>query len=161
MARAASREIHSPDYVDHSNDGAMDFSEVASYNTLSRGGHIEPITEREWKTAEEAMAFMEEPLTIEIHVSSDKNAPPAVPAGVQGKLVWFLRGTKIRNVPRKYVEVLARSQSTAYKTQQVRDPNADEQMQTLRSTSQDYSFSVLHDPNPKGRQWLERVTREG
>lgn len=155
-----SREMHSPDYLDNSDDGAVDFAHC-SVSTLARGGIIESANEREFKNAAEMEAFMSEPLTISIHTSSDKNSPPAVFVGVNGQHVWFRRGSRIKNVPRRFVEVLARSQSTSYRTQQKRDPNEDEQMTTLRTTSQDYAFSVLHDPNPKGRQWLERVSREG
>jgi uncharacterized protein (DUF2342 family) len=160
MGRTATRELEAADFLNKEHDGAVDFAQAAAVNLVA-GGQIEPITEREWKDQAEAVAFMQEPLTIHIHTSSDKNAPPAAMAGVNGRTVWFRRGTTYKNVPRCFVESLLRSQSTTYRTQQVRDPNADEQMQTMRTTSMDYPFSVVHDPNPKGKRWLERVMREG
>lgn len=156
----ARRELEAEAMVNHDYDGAVDFAQAAAVN-LMVGGHIERVTEREWRDSEEAVRFMNEPLTIHIHTTQDKNAPPAVMAGVNGKQVWFRRGVDYKNVPRCFVEALARSQSATYRTQQVRDPNEDEQMKTMRTTSMDYPFSVLHDPNPKGKRWLERVMREG
>lgn len=157
---ATRRETEAADLLNNDYDGAVDFSQAASVNLVA-GGQIEPITEREWKDQAEAIAFMQERLTITIHTTNDKNAPPAAYAGVNGQGVWFRRGTTYKNVPRCFVESLARSQSATYRTQQVRDPNADEQMQTMRTSSMDYPFAVLHDPNPKGKRWLERVMREG
>ena len=159
MARGAqNRELHSPDFTDHEDDGAVDFAHCTQGVML---GEITPVGAREFQTAAEMEAFLAEPMTISIHTSSDKNAPQAVFVGVNGQQVWFRRGSRVKNVPRRIVEVMARSQSTRYKTQQARNPNDDEQMQTLRTTSEDYGFSVISDPNPKGRQWLERVSREG
>lgn len=158
MARGQARELHSPDFVDDTDDGAVDFAHCMQGALTA---DIPVVSVREFQDAVEMEKFMSEPLTISIHTSSDKNAPPAVFVGVNGQQAWFRRGTRVKGVPRRMVEVMARSQSTTYRTQQVRNPNDDEQMQTLRTTSSDYGFSVIHDPNPKGAQWLARVTREG
>lgn len=162
MARA---QAHSTDYMDTATEALQEpsgisFEACASAN-YAFGAKIETITEREWKTQEEAEAFYNQRLDIEVNQTNDKNAPPFAEAGVNGHMVWFPRGVRINNVPRKFVEALARSQDTAYKTMQVRDPNADNQMKTLRTRATAYGFSVLRDPSPKGRAWLERVMREG
>ncbi len=161
MARAS----HSTDHLDTATEilqepSGVSFESCASAN-YAFGSKIEPITEREWKNAEEAEKFYNERLDIEVNQTNDKNAPPFAEAGVNGHMVWFPRGVRINGVPRKFVEALARSQDTTFKTQQVRDPNADNQMQTLRNRATCYGFSVLRDPNPRGRAWLERVMREG
>lgn len=162
MARAAA---HSTDHLDTATEilsepSGISFDQCASAN-YAFGAKVETITEREWKNQEEAEKFYNERLDIEVNQTNDKNAPPFAEAGVNGHMVWFPRGVRINGVPRKFVEALARSQETAYRTSQVRDPNADNQMQTTRTRATCYGFSVLRDPNPKGRVWLERVMREG
>ena len=79
MGRTATRELEAADFLNKEHDGAVDFAQAAAVNLVA-GGQIEPITEREWKDQAEAVAFMQEPLTIHIHTSSDKNAPPAAMA---------------------------------------------------------------------------------
>jgi hypothetical protein len=165
MARA---QAHSTDHLNsrESDVGFADapsgisFEACASAN-YAFGAKIETITEREWKTAEEAEAFYNERLDIEVHQTNDKNAPLFAEAGVNGHMVWFPRNTRINGVPRKFVEAMARSQDVTYRTQQVSNPSADDQMKTMRSRASCYGFSVLRDPNPRGRVWLERVMREG
>lgn len=161
MPRGIPNAAHSSDYVSDGLQGVVDWKQIRS----SGGGlnHLEVISknDREFGDDEVAYAaFMEEPVVIEVHDSADKNAPPAVFVAVNGEGVWLKRRTKIR-IPRKFAEVLARSQSMAIKTMQTSDPESVDAMRTMRTTSQDYAFSVLHDPNPRGRAWLERVTREG
>lgn len=164
MARAQS---HSTDHLDSgisdvafADTPGVTFESCASAN-YAYGSKVEPITEREWKTAEEAERFYNERLDIEVHQTNDKNAPLFAEAGVNGHMVWFPRGVAVRGVPRKFVESLARSQDRTYKTMQVSNPNADDQMRTTTSKASCYGFSVLRDPNPRGRSWLERVMREG
>jgi hypothetical protein len=159
MARGPQREAHSPDYINNEGDG-----DVLDFANLKWGGasaaDISIVSEREFKDAAEYAAFMADPIIITLHTTTDKNAPPSVYAAVQGDGGWLPRGKKIR-VPRSIVEVLARSQVTAFKTTQNNNMAADEAMDTTRSTAQDYAFSVLHDPNPKGVPWLRRVMHEG
>ena len=151
------REIHSPDFIDHSEDGVLDFDTIRVSGLP--GGDIQMMSEREFKDGIEYEAFMAEQLIVTIHTSSDKNAPKAVFVGVNGEGGWLPRGPKVR-LARRFVERLARSQATSFRTQQNNDMNRDEAMDTMRSTAQDYSFSVLKDPNPKGEGWLRRVSAE-
>lgn len=165
MAKA--KELHAPDFVDAGAANEIDF-ETAHINTL-QGAVIVPgaeAAEREWGKANDMAAaekFMQDKLTLEVHTSTDPNAPPLAPVGVNGRLVWFVRGMRYKNVPRCYVEILARSQSRRFqKSEQVRDPSADVQMRTMSRQAHDYPFSVSHDPaGARGQQWLERVIREG
>lgn len=154
MARGQ-REIHSSDYVDAGPREPLD------WRVLRNGSpQVETITEREFKTVEEAEAFMAELVDIEVHRSTDPNASPQVPVGVNGDKLWLPRGTPVR-LPRKFVEVLARSQEASFRTDTNPDPQADEGKIIRRTNGQSFPFSVLRDPNPRGRAWLERVTREG
>lgn len=161
MAKAT----HSTDHLDTATEvltepSGINFDACASAN-YAFGGKIELVSEREWKTAEEAERFYNERLDIEINQTSDRNAPLFAEVGVNGHMVWFPRGTRINHVPRKFVEALARSQDHSYRTIQEKNPDADNQMRTTRVRATAYGFSVLRDPNPKGRAWLERVMREG
>jgi hypothetical protein len=103
---------------------------------------------------------MHEPVVIRIHSTRDKNDPPLVYVGVNGDSRWLDREVNIR-VPRKLVERLAQAQEMTLSTREVNDPLADNMMRTVKRTAASYSFSVLHDPNPNGRRWLARITREG
>lgn len=122
---------------------------------------VEIITDREFKAteADAYTKFMQDLLIIEIHRSTDRNAPTHALVGVNGEQVWLPRGRKIR-VPRYFVERLARSRPRAYKTEDNPDPRADIAKRTVRESGMDYPFNVLQDPSPKGRVWLERIVRE-
>ncbi|MEY3252290.1 MAG: hypothetical protein RL227_1263 [Pseudomonadota bacterium] len=158
---------HSTDHLDTRADDVtfaerpgLSFDDCASAN-YSFGSKIELVSEREWKTAEEAERFYSERLDIEIHQTGDRNAPIFAEVGINGHMVWFPRGQRINNVPRRFVESLARSQDHTFRSVHERNPDVDSQMKTLRTRSTAYGLSILRDPNPKGREWLERVVREG
>jgi hypothetical protein len=122
-----------------------------------------------------ALAFMEEPLTIRIEQSDEENAPVAVECWVNGKGAEVLnpitgKFDEINCLPiggpiitkRKYVEVLARSRSDRVVATEVDNrPAANKdgwkvERRSLRKTL----FSVIHDPNPKGHEWLTRLYAE-
>jgi hypothetical protein len=136
-------------------DGVEDYSKFR----VMTDNQVEVITEREFKETQEVMQFMQDLLVIEIHRSSDQNAPTHALVGVNGEQVWLPRGRKLR-VPRYFVERLARSRPRDYKTEDNPDPRADIAKRTTRQTGMDYPFNVLQDPNPRGRVWLERVIKE-
>ena len=152
------RQVHSPDLQARELDGVLDFAMLKRIG----GGlpHLDPVTEREFKTVAETEAFMNDLLVIEIHTSTDKNAPVVCEVGVNGDKVVIPRGRKVR-IPRRFVERLAQSQATSFRQERHANPDADEGMVTKRSTAQEYPFSVLKDPSPKGSAWLARVIREG
>lgn len=160
-------QAHSTDHLDSRTDDVTfaerpgrSFEDCASAN-YAFGSSIELVSEREWKTAEEAERFYNERLDIELQQTSDRNAPLFAEVGINGHMVWFPRGERINNVPRRFVEALARSQDHLFRTAHERNPDVDSQMKTVRTRTTCYGFSVLRDPNPKGRAWLERVMREG
>lgn len=164
---AKGKELHAPDFADEGVAAEVDF-ETAHLNTLQGAVIVASAkeAEREWGKANDIGAadeFMRDRLTIEVHTSTDPNAPPMAPVGVNGRMVWFMRGMRYKNVPRAFVEILARSQSRRFqRSEQVRDPSADVQMRTMSRQAHDYPFSVLHDPRgARGEQWLARVIREG
>ena len=150
------KEIESADYIPQI-EGVIDYTKL-KFQMVQ--GNITPIGEREFQDVVKLELFMKEPLVIVVNKTSDKNAPLAVAVGVNGDHVWLPRGQKVR-IPRSFVEVLASRQERHFTTSRNEDPNADEGMKTSMENTQPYSFQVLHDPSPKGRSWLERITREG
>lgn len=156
MGRA--KEVHSTDYL-NTEAQVLDMMDANLDHLIAQAGD-EPITEREFKDIVEYEKFMADGVVIEIHESTDKNAPPVVAAGVNGDVRWFPRGVPIR-VRRKHVEVLARSQEMRFKTAQNKDVESDNAMTTVRKTGACYGFSVLKDSDPRGYAWLQRVTRSG
>jgi hypothetical protein len=117
-----------------------------------------------------ALAFMEEPVRIRIEPSSDQNAPGAHRCAVNGKgaeilingkwleATWLSVGVEY-TVKRKYVEVLLRAKTDTVRTEIV-DPQAERPQNNVhRVTSRLATFSILHDPNPKGPAWVQEVVR--
>lgn len=148
-------ERSSAEYVSDDNAG------ILSWNALRTGmPQVEVQTEAMFKTPLEIEQFMAEELVILIHKSTDKNASPTVPVGVNGEKAWLPRDVKIR-IPRRFVAVLARSQEATFSTEDNPDPRADEGKIIRRTNGQVYPFQVLHDPNPRGPAWLAKVAREG
>lgn len=150
------KEKLSTDYMPTGeNDGILD------WKTLRLGmAQLEIANEQDMRTSAEIEQFMQDELVIVIHRSTDKNASPKVPVGVNGEKAWLPRDVKIR-IPRKFVERLARSQEATFSTDDNPDPRMDEGKLIRRTNGQVFPFQVLHDPSPRGPAWLARVTREG
>lgn len=107
------------------------------------------------------LAFNEEVLTILIHRGREKNAPQFEHAGCNGVHMWIPVDVEWK-LPRKFVESLARAQPMNVNTQSGEvDGDSLTYNRVNRNLSSLVSFSVLHDPNPRGREWLTRVMREG
>lgn len=107
------------------------------------------------------LAFMEEKVTILLHRGREKNAPTAEMVGVNGVIKWIPVDTPV-TIERKFVENLARAQPMNIDTQSGESPGDDLTFNKVhRHLSSLVSFSVLKDDNPRGRDWLTRVMREG
>lgn len=106
------------------------------------------------------LAFAEEPLDIRIEPGRERFAPTTVRLGVNGETKWVPVGTPVR-LRRKFVEVLARSQPFSVRTDvgnaMVENPHNRLERQAYRQ----HPFTVLHDPNPIGANWLTKVMAEG
>lgn len=152
------REIESADYLPNldNNEQVLDYRNL---KVTLVAMPVTPVGEREFKDVVEAEAFMQDQIVIRIHPTGDVNAPPVVPVGCNGEVVWLPRGRPV-SIPRKFIESLARYE-TGYATQRAMDPNADEGMVQRTRANQPYPFTVVRDNHPKGRAWLERVMRGG
>lgn len=104
-----------------------------------------------------ALLFAEDKLTIVIHNSNERHQEDPVPVGVNGRMAYVKRGQNTI-MPRKYVERLLRAQSDSVEQDITAREEADFNRLTIRPT-QRYPLSVLHDPHPNGRAWLQSITQ--
>jgi hypothetical protein len=120
---------------------------------------IEPVSvATDFKRLVEDEAFMNEPVTIEIHPSTDENQPPVVTLNVNGTNQPVIRGVPT-TIKRKYLEVLIRMKETKY-TQHTPNPMEPDRIQTVGRTAQVYPYQILEDANPKGRAWAAHIQAE-
>jgi hypothetical protein len=107
-----------------------------------------------------SLAFMEEKLEVLVHESTDPNADNPVLLACNGVNQFFVRGQP-QLVKRKYVEILARSKTTAIATREVRDYQGDLSTSITKATALRYPFSIVRDENPQGAAWLRSVLQQG
>lgn len=111
------------------------------------------------KTYEAQLSFNEELVEIVVDESSDPHAENPVPVGVNGQYVYFKRG-EATTCKRKFVEALC-ARNVNIRTEETRN-NLGEMGTNIRSTSAiRYPFTMLNDPNPKGREWLRNLVVRG
>lgn len=99
------------------------------------------------------LAFMEEPVDITVHQSTDKNAIQVIPLSVNGVMQPVMRGV-VTKVRRKYVALLASLKTTVYSQETRQDQQGNVVQKMIPNTALRFPFSVIHDPNPKGVDWL-------
>lgn len=121
---------------------------------------VEPVDGPVSKDFLDALKFMDEELTIIVQDTEDKNATPLVETWCNGRSQFFIRG-QAQTVKRRYVEVLARSKGTRYRQEHYKDANGNDAIRNIPVTSLRYPFTVIHDPNPNGPEWLKQVLKEG
>jgi hypothetical protein len=107
----------------------------------------------------DALAFMEEKVTVMLHEDTDPNAENPVQVACNGINQFFFRGQP-QDVKRKYVEILARAKRTRVATPEVTDGSGARTNAIRQSSSIRYPFQVVFDPNPKGPAWLKAVMQE-
>jgi hypothetical protein len=113
--------------------------------------------DKEWA---DAMAFNEETIKVMVHETTDPVAV-SIPDFYNGGIPQrFIRGQE-QLVKRKFVEQLARCRKTTFSQEKVRDNNGDEFYRNVPHTALAYPFSVVEDPNPRGRDWLKNILAEG
>ena len=159
------RETHSED-VKIGQRGSRDLNlPVESESLIALGEGLEDNPE----AYHEALSFMEEPVTIIISKSSEKNAPTTVQCWVNGKGAehyrngkwlqcgWLPIGQRV-TTRRKYVEVLARARGETISTRVVKHENHEDNLAD-RTASTKYPFSVQGD-SAKGGEWLNTILME-
>lgn len=117
------------------------------------------------------LQFMEQPVSIRIEPGQEENAPLTVECYVNGKGAevflnnrWqemgFLPVGVVVVTKRKYVEVLARSRTMKCSTLDHSDLNNVDKNEVRRRNVRLHSFSVVHDPSPRGVAWLTQIFNE-
>lgn len=120
----------------------------------------------------DALAFAEEPVTILIQPSGEKNAARTVDIWVNGKgaevLVdrrWIETSILPVGMPvttkRKYVEVLARAKRDSVQTNVTDEESENPVNKIFRNTTAVSPFSIIRDNNPKGAAWIAQLVRFG
>ena len=103
--------------------------------------------------------LMNERLTIYIYPDPRPGALQIVRPQVGEVRQPILRGVMSKGIKRKYVEVLARSVTTTYNQARL-NPMNPAAITNVPTTSQSYPFTVHHDPNPIGPEWLQAILDE-
>jgi hypothetical protein len=116
------------------------------------------------------LSFMSDWLTIRLEPSGAENAPDTFPCWINGvgarvlvngqPVIWthLPVGPEI-TVQRSVVEVIARSKTARVQTEHTGDPFRQLANKTSRNVSQTQPFSIIHDPNPRGRAWVAEMIR--
>ena len=118
------------------------------------------------------LAFYEEPVTIRITPSSEKNAASFVYVSCNGRFAEFLRDGRWIQAPNGYlpvgleltvkrstVAILAGSRVDTIETVVIGEGSERPHNTERRMTMPGHSFSVLHDPSPRGAAWLTALLR--
>lgn len=120
---------------------------------------VEPVsTVTDFNEMAASEAFMNEPVTVQIHSTTDENQAPHIIVNCNGVNQPIIRGVPTI-IKRKYVEILARMKETKY-TQVTPNPAAPDVSELRARHGLAYPFEVLDDKNPKGRAWLSNVLAE-
>jgi hypothetical protein len=120
------------------------------------------------------LAFNEEPVTVILQPSTEKNASPVEPVWVNGIGAEVLENDRWRSrtylpvgvrltLKRKYVERLLSAKFTRIETiTQVRNQGTQEEYSdntVKRVTSATRALTICEDQNPKGGAWVEEMMR--
>ena len=120
---------------------------------------IEPVDGPNWEEKAAELAFLEEPVEVLVHESTDPNAEPIVETWCNGRSQFFMRGQP-QVVKRKFVGILARAKRTSYTQQRYKDAEGNDAIRNVPHTALRYPFSVTADRNPRGADWLRKVLAE-
>lgn len=101
------------------------------------------------------LAFLEEPVEVMVHESTDTNAEPIVHVAVNGINQFFPRG-EVVTCKRKFLGVLASAKTTAISVKNI-NTDTDVVSRINKHTALRYPFSVVRDSNPKGAAWLKSI----
>lgn len=116
------------------------------------------------------LAFNEEPVTIRLEPSSDRNAASCYPVWVNGKKaevyqngrwdeIGYLPVGRQLIVKRKVLEIIIRAKVDTIQTQILEQDAERPNNMVTRSTSAVHSFSILEDRNPRGAAWATELRR--
>lgn len=113
----------------------------------------------------EELAFYEDPITIIINASTHKNAASIFENwcnGIGAEMLINGKWVQVRDLPvgkeitikRKIVEHIIRARVVDVKTVHENSSVDYPRNEIQRSASHVHSFSLIHDPSPRSREWL-------
>jgi hypothetical protein len=73
-----------------------------------------------------------------------------------GKMQIFIRGTT-QKIKRKYVEMALRLRQRNYQSVENKDRDAEEYYLQRMTSSIRHAIQIVYDPNPRGREWREKL----
>lgn len=172
---AINTPVHQPKKEIHSGDMKIEQRDTIDMEIsplLRTGDSIEVADGGTSLAYAEDVAFAEEPIRVRIERSTEKNSPHYVPCWVNGRGAevfkdgkWHVLGALPLGVPfitrRKYVEVIALAKNDSIDTHPptpsdiLEGKNVENTVDIV--TTAKYPFSVIEDPNPRGREWLSKV----
>lgn len=104
------------------------------------------------------LAFNEEGLDFVVAQTSDKNAENPVISGVNGEIKRFYRGQIYKDIPRKFVVSLIKSE-TSVTTKNYTDGDGLHQTNVVKTPSIKTGVQILRDPSPHKNAWFEWLLR--
>ena len=105
------------------------------------------------------LAFLNEPITIRIGTSTDKNAEQCFEININGRLEFFRRG-ETKTVKRYFVDNMLRLKQTVYTQKEVINAEGIKDILNIPHTALKHDFAVVRDDNKLGASWLNAVMAE-
>lgn len=105
------------------------------------------------------LQFLNEPITIRIGTTTDKNAEQCFEININGKLEFFRRG-ETKTVKRYFVDHMLRLKQTVYTQKEVVNAEGIKDILNIPHTALKYDFSIERDTNPLGESWKRAVLAE-
>lgn len=116
------------------------------------------------------LAFMQEPVTIRLEPSTEKNAAGAYPVWCNGKPaevfqngrwdeIGYLPVGRVLTVRRSILEIIIRAKIDTIQTQIIGQDSERPNNVVSRFTSPVHSFSIIEDRNPRGPAWVQELRR--
>lgn len=108
------------------------------------------------------LAFMEEPVDVFLHESSNPNDEPAVFLQVSGEPAqphnpWLIRGRQY-TLKRKFLAQLISAKSISYSQPFKNESASPEKVNFMRpQMGMRYPFSIVRDANPEGAKWISQM----
>lgn len=104
------------------------------------------------------LIFNEEVIEVMVHETTDENAENPIFTACNGTPQYFYRGVP-QQVKRKFVAILASCKEHTVSTPEYTQNDGSRATSIRRTSSLKYPFSVIHDPNPRGADWLRSLLR--
>lgn len=152
---ASTPERHDAMEVDQVDKGSADFDDDGNLIKPILGEVNDPIIQE--KIAMEK--FMTDELVVNIQGSPDIRHSKTFSIAVNGDVEVFTTG-ETKTVKRKFVEGLCRAKNVAYTNREVVDENGVKKFVYDPRSGLRFGFSVMSDPHPRGRDWLEHTLRQ-